>query len=292
MRIVTDPGQFQAHCHKDRCAGLTTALVPTMGYFHAGHLSLMDHARSKAERVYVSLFVNPTQFGPGEDLEAYPRDFDRDASLAEARGVDVFFAPEPEAMYPPGHATLVKVPALAEHLCGQSRPVHFQGVATVVAKLLILAQPSLAVFGQKDWQQLALIRRMARDLFLPTEIVGRPIVREPDGLALSSRNVYLSPEERAQAPQIRAGLLLVREGYAAGERDPDALRRVLARHLAERLPLGEPDYLEFVDRDRIQPVAAADDRTLAAAAVRLGRARLIDNILLAGDEDGGSNGEG
>lgn len=284
MRIVTDPGQFQVLCHQDRCSGLTTALVPTMGYFHAGHLSLMDHARSKAERVYVSLFVNPTQFGPGEDLEAYPRDFDRDASLAEAHGVDMLFAPDPVAVYPPGHATLVKVPALAEHLCGRSRPVHFQGVATVVAKLLILAQPSLAVFGQKDWQQLALIRRMARDLFLPTEIVGRPIVREPDGLAMSSRNVYLSPEERAQAPQIRAGLLLVRESYAAGERDPDALRQVLARHLAERLPLGEPDYLEFVDRDGIQPVPAADDRTLAAAAVRLGRARLIDNILLAGDE--------
>jgi len=284
VRIVTDPGQFQALCRQDRCAGKSTALVPTMGYFHAGHLSLMDFARAKAQRVYVSLFVNPTQFGPGEDLEAYPRDFDRDAALAESHGVDLLFAPEPESIYPPGHATLVKVPALAEHLCGQSRPVHFQGVATVVAKLLILAQPAMAVFGQKDWQQLALIRRMVRDLFLPTEIVGRPIVREPDGLAMSSRNVYLSPEERAQAPQIRAGLLLVRERYADGERNPAALREILARHLAERLPLGEPDYLEFVDRDSIQPQAAADDRTLAAAAVRLGRARLIDNILLAGDE--------
>ncbi|MEW5774501.1 MAG: pantoate--beta-alanine ligase [Thermodesulfobacteriota bacterium] len=284
MRVVTDPGEFSALCRQDRCAGLITALVPTMGYFHAGHLSLMDHARSRAGRVYVSLFVNPTQFGPGEDLAAYPRDLDRDAALAESRGVDLLFAPEPGAMYAPDHATVVQVPALAEHLCGQSRPVHFQGVATVVAKLLILAAPSLAVFGQKDWQQLALVRRMARDLFLPTEILGRPIVREQDGLAMSSRNVYLTPEERAQAPQIRAGLLLVRERYAAGERDPAALRQVLAAHLAERLPLGAPDYLEFVDRDSIQPVAAADERTLAAVAVRLGRARLIDNIILAGDE--------
>lgn len=285
MRIVSDPGQFSAQCRQDRCAGLVTALVPTMGFFHAGHLSLMDHARSRAQRVYVSLFVNPAQFGPGEDLAAYPRDLDRDAALAEAHGTDLLFAPEPGAMYPAGHATLVQVPALAEHLCGRSRPAHFQGVATVVAKLLVLAQPSLAVFGQKDWQQLALVRRLARDLFLPTEIVGRPIVREPDGLAMSSRNVYLTAEERAQAPQIRAGLLLVRERYAAGERDPAALRRVLADHLARRLPLGEPDYLEFVDRDSIRPQAAADRRTLAAAAVRLGRARLIDNLLLAGDEE-------
>lgn len=284
MRIVTDPGQFSALCRQDRCAGLTTALVPTMGYFHAGHLSLMDFARSRAQRVCVSLFVNPTQFGPGEDLAAYPRDFDHDAAQAEAHGVDLLFAPEPEAMYAPGHATLVQVPALAEHLCGKSRPVHFQGVATVVAKLLILATPCLAVFGQKDWQQLALIRRMARDLFLPTEILGRPIVREPDGLAMSSRNVYLSPEERAQAPQIRAGLLLARERFAAGERDPAALREVLARHLAGRLPLGTPDYLEFVHCETIQPQAVLDDKTLAAVAVRLGRARLIDNILLAGDE--------
>jgi pantoate--beta-alanine ligase len=284
VRIVTDPREFQEQCWRDRCAGLATALVPTMGFFHAGHLSLMGHARSRADRVYVSLFVNPTQFGPTEDLAAYPRDFDRDAALAEEQGVDMLFAPRPEDMYPSGHATQVQVPPLAAHLCGVSRPTHFQGVATVVTKLLVLAAPTLAVFGQKDWQQLALIRRMARDLFLPTEIVGRPIVREPDGLAMSSRNVYLSPEERSQAPQIRAGLLLVRERYAAGERDPAALRSALTGHLAERLPLGEPDYLEFVDRDNIQPQAEADDKTLAAVAVRLGRARLIDNILLAGDE--------
>lgn len=284
MRVITDPREFQAQCWRDRCAGLSTALVPTMGYFHAGHLALMAFARANADRVFVSLFVNPTQFGPTEDLAAYPRDFERDAALAEQQGVDLLFAPQPGGMYAPDHATLVQVPALAENLCGKSRPVHFQGVATVVTKLLVLATPSLAVFGQKDWQQMALIRRMARDLFLPTRIVGRPIVREPDGLAMSSRNVYLSPEERAQAPQIRAGLLLVRERFAAGERDIAALREVLARHLAERLPLGEPDYLEFVDRDSIQPQAAADGKTLAAAAVRLGRARLIDNILLAGDE--------
>lgn len=284
MRIVTDPGEFSASCRQDRCAGLATALVPTMGYFHAGHLSLMEHARSVSQRVYVSLFVNPTQFGPGEDLAAYPRDLDHDAALAEQQGVDVLFVPEPGAMYAPDHATVVQVPALAEHLCGRSRPIHFQGVATVVAKLLVLALPSRAVFGQKDWQQLALIRRMARDLFLPTEIVGRPIVREPDGLAMSSRNVYLSPEERAQAPQIRAGLLLLRERFAAGERDVAALRGLLSGHLSERLPLGEPDYLEFVDRDSIQPQDVAGPETLAAVAVRLGRARLIDNILLAGDE--------
>lgn len=284
LRIVTDPREFQAQCWQDRCSGLTTALVPTMGFFHAGHTSLMDYARSRSDRVWVSLFVNPAQFGPGEDLAAYPRDMERDAALAEAHGADVLFTPRAEDMYGQGCATQVQVPALAEHLCGKSRPTHFGGVATVVAKLLALAAPRLAVFGQKDWQQLALVRRLAADLFLPTEIVGRPIVREPDGLAMSSRNVYLTAEERAQAAQIRAGLLAVRERHAAGERDTAVLRAALAGLLADRLPLGKVEYIDFVDRDVIRPVSVADQRTLAAVAVRVGRARLIDNIQLAGDE--------
>jgi pantoate--beta-alanine ligase len=280
MEIVKEPEELRRLSWDWRCGGARTALVPTMGYFHAGHLSLMRWAREHADRVVVSLFVNPTQFGPGEDLAAYPRDFERDASLAEAAGADVLFAPEPDGLYPPGFATWVEVPDLGRGLCGRSRPIHFRGVATVVSKLLLLALPRLAVFGQKDWQQLAIIRRMARDLGFPTDIVGHPIVREPDGLAMSSRNVYLTPGERAAAPNIQAGLRRARDLAASGERRPSALLDDLRSWYANHVPEGRIDYLELVDPDTVAPVAALDGPALLAVAMQLGRARLIDNLIV------------
>lgn len=280
MDIITDPKRFQERAMADRAAGLTTALVPTMGYFHDGHVSLMRHARQNADRLYVSLFVNPTQFGPGEDLDAYPRDPERDAEKAREAGVDVLFTPAKDAVYAPDHATAVEVPSLAENLCGKSRPVHFRGVATVVTILLNLAQPTIAVFGEKDWQQLALIRRMVRDLHMPTRIVGRPIHREADGLAMSSRNVYLTEAERAQAPALHQGLLAAAALAQSGETSAQQVKKVIAAHYAEHVPAGEVDYIELVDADTIQPVDAVTPRTLAAVAVRLGKARLIDNQLL------------
>lgn len=229
MQIIHSPEALHSVCTEWRRQGLKTALVPTMGYYHAGHASLISYARSVADKVIVSLFVNPTQFGPNEDLEAYPRDFEKDSALVRELGGDVLYAPEPENMYAPDHATWVEVPALANTLCGLSRPIHFRGVCTVVLKLFMLAQPSLAVFGEKDWQQLAIIKKMVSDLNVPVEVVGRPIVREADGLALSSRNVYLTPEERAQAPQIRKSLEMA-AGLAAGGNatPPESLRPSVA----------------------------------------------------------------
>ncbi len=280
MERMTDPAKFQEACLSWRGRGRRVALVPTMGYFHEGHLSLMRYARANADKVAVSLFVNPAQFGPAEDLASYPRDLERDAALAEAEGVDILFAPSSEAMYPRPQEAWVEVPALARHLCGRSRPIHFRGVCTVVTKLLHLAMPHMAVFGEKDWQQLAILRRMAADLNFPVSIVGRPIAREADGLAMSSRNVYLSPEERAQAPYLRKGLLRIGELARAGERQAAALRQELASYYKTHAPLGEPDYLEFTDPEDIEPVERLGERTLAAVAVKFPGARLIDNLLI------------
>lgn len=254
--------------------------MPTMGFLHDGHMSLIDHARTRADKLIVSVFVNPTQFGPNEDLDRYPRDLPRDLGLAEAHGADAVFAPEPGAMYQPDHATWVEVPEMAKVLCGASRPIHFRGVCTVVLKLLNLAQPDMAVFGRKDWQQLAILRRMARDLNLDAELVGMPIFREADGLAMSSRNVYLTPEERAKAPAIRQGLLLVQERARAGERDAEALALVFQQHLAATLPAARADYVSFVDPESLAPVTQINAATLFAVAVFIGKVRLIDNILL------------
>ena len=233
MQILTTPHELEAQCRAWRKAGDDIALVPTMGYYHAGHEDLMTHARGLARRLVVSLFVNPTQFGPGEDLEAYPRDPERDAAIAAAHGADVLFRPEPGLMYAPDHATWVEVPELAKGLCGQTRP-------------FLLTGADVAVFGQKDWQQQAILRRMARDLNVPVRIVTRPTVREADGLALSSRNLYLTPEERAQAPEIRQGLLYARKLAEEGETSVSLLREAVLRRWAERLPLGRLDYLSVV----------------------------------------------
>ena len=280
MQIIKNPSEMAALCASWRTQGQRVALVPTMGFYHAGHEDLMRHARAHADKVAVSLFVNPAQFAPGEDLAAYPRDLARDAALAEAAGVDAIFAPEPEALYAPDHATWVEVPELSRGLCGVSRPTHFRGVCTVVLKLFLLLAPHMAVFGEKDWQQLAIIRRMVRDLNVPVEVEGRPIVREQDGLALSSRNVYLTPEERAQAPEIRKALLRARDMVQQGETSATLVQQMVLRRWAERLPLGRLDYLSIVDTASLKPLEVIGDNALMACAVRMGKARLIDNILL------------
>lgn len=280
MQILTTPQDLAAQCRLWHAQGEDVALVPTMGYYHAGHEDLMTHARGLAKRLVVSLFVNPAQFGPGEDLEAYPRDAERDAAIAASHGADVLFMPEPGSMYAPDHATWVEVPELAKGLCGQSRPIHFRGVCTVVLKLFLLTQADVAVFGQKDWQQQAIIRRMARDLNVGTRIETRPTTREADGLALSSRNVYMTAEERAQAPEIRAALLYAQKLTQEGEKSAALLREAVLRRWAERLPLGRLDYLSIVHPESMAPLGTVDGPALMACAVRMGKARLIDNILL------------
>jgi pantoate--beta-alanine ligase len=285
--IVTDPAQVRERCHAWFRRQTVVGLVPTMGFFHAGHESLMRYAREHADVVVTSLFVNPTQFGPGEDLATYPRDLDRDAAVARSIGVDVLFAPPPGAMYAPEAGTWVEVPELANHLCGLTRPVHFRGVCTVVSKLFLLTLPTFAVFGEKDWQQLAILRRMTADLGFPVAIASRPIVREPDGLALSSRNVYLTPDERRQAVHINQGLALA-EGLAAdGERDAGRIVAKVREYFARHLPDGTVDYLECVHPDRLAALPRLDGPALFATAVRFSRARLIDNRLVGTDAEAG-----
>jgi len=259
--------------------GAAIGLVPTMGYFHEGHLSLMRAARKGADHVVVSLFVNPIQFGPNEDLAAYPRDFARDCRLAEAEGVDILFAPEAAGMYPEATKTKVVVSGLTSGLCGGSRPGHFDGVTTVVAKLFNVVKPRIAIFGQKDFQQLAVIRQMVRDLNWDIEIVGHPIVREADGLAMSSRNSYLSADQR------RTALCLYRAIRHAGERVRQGVvdAELLVAEITEMIHSQggvEIDYIALVDRDSLEPLGVLRPGTLLAMAVKVGRTRLIDNDLI------------
>ena len=261
-----------------RGAGKTIGLVPTMGALHAGHGRLIETARAECGLVAVSIFVNPIQFDRTDDYERYPRTLAADAAFAETRGADLVFAPEIAEMYPRRQRAYVDIEALTAHLCGQFRPGHFRGVATVVAKLLNIVQPDRAYFGQKDAQQLAVIRRMVADLNLPVEIVGVPTVREADGLALSSRNQHLSADERAVAPLLYQSLLAAEASVAGGERDPERAKRaalaVLAREARIRV-----EYFEIVDPNELQPVSEIAGPVLVAAAVWLGATRLIDNLL-------------
>lgn len=254
-------------------------LVPTMGFLHAGHISLVERARAECGAVAVSIFVNPTQFAAGEDLSRYPRDLPGDLATLERAGVDLVFTPGPAEIYPAGHASRVDVGPVAEPLEGARRPGHFAGVATVVAKLFNIVGPSRAYFGQKDAQQVAVIRRMARDLDMPVEVVVGATVREADGLALSSRNVYLSPAERAVAPVLFRALDRARRLFDAGERDADALRRAMRDTLA-----GEPavavDYVSAAGLGDLCEVGRAEAGTLLSLAARIGRTRLIDNVVL------------
>lgn len=257
-----------------------------MGALHAGHLALVQEARSRAEFVVVSIFVNPTQFGPNEDFSRYPRDLDADRRALDDAGVALVFAPEASAMYPAGEATRVTVARLAAPLCGPFRPGHFEGVATVVAKLFALVGASVAVFGKKDYQQLRVLERMVRDLFLPVEVIGCPIVREPDGLALSSRNAYLRPEERQRALGLSRGLAAAWSAFASGERDAASLRTAVLKVLepaADRI-----DYVAVVDADDLSPIdGPIAERALVAIACHVGKTRLIDNVVLGLDPSPG-----
>lgn len=277
MNIINNPQEMFAWSRAQAQQGKTICLVPTMGYFHQGHLSLMRRGASLCDLVVVSLFVNPTQFGPNEDLDRYPRDFERDMSLVGQEQVAAVFAPTPDLMYLPGYQTEIRVKELSTHLCGKSRPVHFAGVATVVTKLFNVVQPDVAVFGEKDFQQLAVIRRMVTDLNIPVRIVGHPIVREPDGLAMSSRNAYLDPANRAAALSLSTGLGKVREMAAAGERSVAVLATMLVAYIHSFAGTAI-DYANFVNAETLESVDTVDEKTVLALAVHIdGKVRLIDN---------------
>jgi len=285
MRSVRTVSELRGLLAPERRAARSIGLVPTMGYFHEGHLSLMRRARSENDVVVVSLFVNPAQFGPGEDLEAYPRDERRDAELAEAEGVDVLFAPPVEEVYPDGFATTVTVSELTETLEGdeaQRGAEHFAGVTTVVTKLLNMAGPDVAYFGQKDAQQALVIRKLVRDLDIPVRIEVCPTIRDPDGLALSSRNAYLSPEERERALALNRALRAAEAAVATGTRDAAAVVKA-ARDELDRAGV-EPDYLQLRSATDLSPVERVNGSTLLAVAARVGRARLIDNAILGGEK--------
>jgi pantoate--beta-alanine ligase len=284
MRTIRAIGALREHLQLERSAARTIGLVPTMGAFHAGHVSLMERARETCDVVVVSLFVNPTQFGPSEDLAAYPRDERRDAENAAAAGVDVLFAPSTEEIYPDGFQTTVRVGPLADSLEGAQRPGHFDGVATVVTKLLSIVQPDVAFFGQKDAQQALIVRRVVRDLDLPVRIEVCPTVREPDGLAMSSRNAYLAPPERERAVALRRALDAAEQAVAAGERDAGAVATA-ARGAMTPFDV-EPEYLALVDADTLTPVELIDGEVLVALAARVGPARLIDNALITTNSNG------
>jgi pantoate--beta-alanine ligase len=281
-RVVREVGEARRAARALRRQRGSLALVPTMGFLHEGHLSLLDRARELADAVAISVFVNPTQFGPGEDYETYPRDLERDAGLAAARGAELVFAPTADGMYPSGSPTITVDPGpLAERLCGLGRPGHFRGVLTVVLKLLHVLEPDVAVFGRKDFQQSVLVRRMTEELDLPTRIETAPIVREPSGLAMSSRNAYLSPSERRVARSLSQGLRRVRERFAAGERDPAALAS-LALAVMEAAG-AEVEYAEVVDPRELAGVHVASAEDVCAVAARVGSTRLIDNASLGGE---------
>ncbi len=281
MEILHEPKDMQQWVRAQRRTGATIGLVPTMGYFHDGHLSLMRLAQQHADIVVVSLFVNPTQFGPSEDLDRYPRDLERDMLMLRREQVTAVFVPTPELMYPPGFQTEVRVQHLTTHLCGRTRPNHFAGVATVVTGLFNIVQPDVAVFGEKDYQQITVIRRLVADLNLPVRIVGGPIVREDDGLAMSSRNANLEPLHRASALSLSSGLSLARELYRKGERDAASIAATVQRHILS-FPFTAIDYVSLIDSRSLEPVQQADAHTRLALAVHIdGKVRLIDNGLLS-----------
>ncbi len=279
IEIVETIEQTRTAVARARANALTIGLVPTMGALHEGHASLIRRARAEHGYVVVSIFVNPTQFGPHEDFDRYPRPFAHDVQLCEREGADLIFHPEPGLMYPPGFRSAVAVPGLMEVLEGASRPGHFRGVATVVLKLLNIVRPEVAYFGQKDAQQFRVLEQMVRDLDVPVTLRLCPIVREPDGLALSSRNVYLDPAQRQAATVLSRALAEVRERVAAGERRADELIR-LARQRIDATAVARIDYVAVVDYDTLQPIERLHGRVLVALAVYFGTTRLIDNALM------------
>jgi pantoate--beta-alanine ligase len=279
VKICATIPEARSVCRDVRSGGKRLGLVPTMGALHEGHSSLVQAAKAQCDAVAVSIFVNPAQFGPKEDLSKYPRPFERDCRLLEKQGIDILFAPSVEEIYPEGSVTWVTVEGLSEKLDGRSRPGHFRGVTTIVAKLFNIIEPSVAFFGQKDAAQLAVIRRMVLDLSFPVEIVAGPIVREADGLAMSSRNAYLNGEERGRAVVLHRSLLGARQQFDAGERT--AARLISAgKDLLANEPGVVLDYFEVVDPDTLDPVEKISKKTLVAVAAYVGSTRLIDNLLL------------
>ena len=279
MRLIHSSQDLQNQCEAWRMQGLSVAVVPTMGALHRGHLALIERATSLADRVVVTIFVNPLQFAPGEDLDKYPRTFADDNRLCEDAGVAAIFFPEPSEMYPEGDATRVNVTGLSEKFCGESRPEHFVGVATVVTKLLCLIGRSKAIFGAKDYQQLQIIRRLTLDLFLPVEIIAHPIVREADGLALSSRNRYLSADERLRALNISKGLIWAQQKWRDGASNSEDIIGPLSEKFSS---VGlRIDYLDIANRNTLKPVEKIDENSVILLAVFCGTTRLIDNCELA-----------
>ena len=279
--VVRKPADFRQACDDARAGSRSVGLVPTMGALHEGHFSLIEAAKARANFVAVTIFVNPLQFGPGEDLEQYPRTFESDLAGCRERGVDLVFAPTPASMYPAGFQTEVSLADITKPLEGESRPAHFDGVTTVVTKLFNLAGPCAAMFGRKDFQQWRILARMAKDLDMPIEVVGCPIVREPDGLALSSRNRYLSDAERASALGIVLGLRAAHDAWSEGERVPDKLRAIAQEPVDQGFD--RVDYVAAVDPDTLLSQTASPERLLIAVAAHLGTTRLIDNVVLGDD---------
>ncbi len=281
MKICSTIAEMRALCRALRHDGKALGFVPTMGALHEGHLSLMRAARAQCDAVAASIFVNPAQFAPNEDFAKYPRSFEQDCELLREEGVDLLFAPSVEEMYPAGAVTYVSVEGMSDKLCGKSRPGHFRGVTTVVAKLFHIVEPDLAFFGQKDAAQVAIIRRMVSDLNLPVELAVCPIVREPDGLAMSSRNAYLDPQQRKSALVLHRSLLAVQELFGQGERNTARLIAA-GREIFSAEPAARLDYFEIVDPETLDAVADVDKPALVAVAAFSGAARLIDNLVLPG----------
>lgn len=282
MEVIKSIEEMQKHADRLRAEGKTIALVPTMGFLHQGHLSLFRIGRARGDCLVASIFVNPTQFAAGEDLETYPRDFERDLSLSEKERVDYIFAPEATGLYPQNYQTYVQLEKLPNHLCGISRPTFFRGVATVVTKLFHIVKPHVAVFGEKDFQQLAIIRQLVKDMNLDIEIAGGPIVREPDGLAMSSRNSYLSPAQRKSALCLYRGLQRARDIIDSGVVESIRVIEEVVQ-LIEAQPETRIDYVSICDPETLEDIDIIDKPVLMALAVHVGTTRLIDNILLHTD---------
>jgi len=279
MEIVKEIEKMTALSQKWHQAGKIIAFVPTMGYFHQGHLSLISEGKKQGDVLVVSLFVNPIQFGPKEDLAAYPRNLQKDASLAEKEGTDVLFVPEEKEMYPEGYQTYVEVTQLTKYLCGVSRPGHFKGVTTVVAKLFNIIRPHIAIFGLKDYQQYIVIKRMVMDLNYPIKIIGCPIIREPDGLAMSSRNVYLTSKQRTSALSLYKSLNIAQEMVNKGEKKAKTIIEAVTTFI-QKHPYTKIDYVKLCDPETLEELEEIRGNALLALAVKVGKARLIDNTIL------------
>ncbi len=278
MKIISSIREMQVFSEAARNSGQKISFVPTMGYFHDGHLSLMREGRQRADCLAISIYVNPTQFGPMEDFEKYPRDFERDKALAGDVGVDVIFYPEDKEMYPEHYQTYVNVEDVTQNLCGMSRPGHFRGVTTVCAKLFNIVKPHYAIFGKKDFQQLVAIKRMVLDLNMDLDIIGMPIVREPDGLAMSSRNVYLKTDERESALSLSRSLNIAKKMYDRGERDAAAIMAEVRKYI-ERHPHTNIDYAKICDTTTLKDIGHIEGESVLALAVKISRTRLIDNYV-------------